>query len=193
MNPHVIELLGAYHDGELTTDRRHQVEDHLQGCPACRAELEALAELSSFLDADAVPDQTPPERFAAQVQLRLPRAPRSRQNGERPGELHSRPRWVLGVPLALIGASTFLQAAIWVTAFALTAVNVVYPSEKLFSGWIPTEGLFEIGANLLLFNAILLIGTIILWSAWMAVWLAWKRNQNESFIKGDLPWITSKS
>ena len=194
MNPHVIELLGAYHDNELTADRRHQVENHLQDCPACRTELEALEGLSSFLKADAMPGQTPPERFAAQVQLRLPRTsrPASPQNGERPGEQPPRPRWVLGIPLALIGASTFLQAAIWVTAFALTAVNVLDPS-ALFSSWIPTEGLFETGANLLLFNAILIVGTTILWSAWMAVWLAWKRNQNESSIKGDLPWITSKS
>lgn len=193
MSPHVSELLGAYHDGELTADRRQQVEEHLQDCPACRAELEALEELSTFLKADPVPDQTPSERFAAQVQLRLPRASQShsRQTEGRSGE--QLPRWVLGIPLALIGASTFLQAAIWVTAFVLTAVNELDPSAALFSGWIPTEGLFETGVNLLLFNAILLIGTTILWSAWMAGWLAWKRNQNESSIKGDLPWITSKS
>ena len=75
MNPHVSELLAAYHDGELPVNRQHQVEKHLQDCPTCRAELGALEELSSFLKADLVPHQTPPERFAAQVQLRLPRAP----------------------------------------------------------------------------------------------------------------------
>ena len=78
MNPHVIEWLAAYHDGELPAHRQHLVEKHLQDCPTCRAELEALEELSSFLKADFVPPHTPAERFAAQVQLRLPHASLSR-------------------------------------------------------------------------------------------------------------------
>ena len=71
MTPHVTDLLAAYHDGELSSNRRHLVDKHLQDCQTCRAELEALGELSSLLRADPVPYQTPPERFAAQVQLKF--------------------------------------------------------------------------------------------------------------------------
>ncbi len=180
MNPHVSELLSAYHDGELPPNRRHQVENHLEDCSTCRAELEALEELSSFLKADSVPHHTPPERFAAQVQLRLPRAARSHTYA-RAGQP---PRWVLGVPLALIIVWAFLQAALKVTAFILTADQVFGPRAVFFTSWITTKGFLETSGNLLLLNSILLIGTIILWSAWMALWLAWNRNKNASSIKG---------
>jgi len=180
MNPHVSELLAAYHDGELPVNRQHQVEKHLQDCPTCRAELEALEELSYFLKADFVPHQTSPERFAAQVQLRLPRASLSR-TGQNEGRT---PRWILGVPLALIIVWAFLQAALKVTAFILTTDQVLGPRAAFLNSWMTTAGFLETGANLLLFNTILLIGTIILWSAWMALWLAWNRNKNASFIKG---------
>jgi anti-sigma factor RsiW len=183
MNPHVSEFLAAYHDGELTSNRRHQVENHLQDCPTCRAELAALQELSSLLKADSVPHQTPLERFAAQVQLRLPRASLSRTH-ERAGQT---PRWILGVPLALIIVWAFLQAALKVTTFILTADQVLGTASgraAFFRNWITTESFLETSANLLLLNSILLIGTIILWSAWMALWLAWNRNQTESSIKG---------
>ena len=174
MNPHVTDLLAAYHDGELTSNRRREVEKHLQDCPTCRAELEALEVLSSYLKADSVPAYTSPERFAAQVQLRLPRSSLvyTRQKGEQ------LPRWVLGVPLALIIAWAFLQAAIWVTAMTLTAGPILGLPTEFFAGWMTTDGLFEAAVNLLLFNFILIIGTTILWSAWMALWLAWKKSQN---------------
>jgi anti-sigma factor RsiW len=178
MNPHVSELLAAYHDGELPSNRRHQVEEHLQDCSTCRAELESYVELSSLLKADVVPHQTVPQRFAAQVQLRLPRTlpSRTRQNGTQP------PRWAMGIPLVLILVWAFLQAAIKVTSLVLTADQ--FFGATLFNSWISTEGLFTTSANLFLFNAILFITMTILWSAWMAFWLAWKKNQNVSSIKG---------
>jgi anti-sigma factor RsiW len=178
MNPHVNELLAAYHDGELTSNRQHQVEKHLQDCPTCRAELEALEELSSLLKADSIPHQTSPERFAAQVQLRLPRTalPRTHQRVGQP------PRWMLGIPLALIIVWAFLQAALKVTSFILAADQVL--GAALFGSWLTTEGLFQTIASLLMFNTILLIGTTILWSTWMALWLTWNKNQTESSIKG---------
>ena len=177
MTLHVLELLAAYHDGELTPTRQRLVEKHLQDCAECRAELDAIQELSSLLKADPMPPQTSPQRFAAQVQLRLPRAlpSHARQNGE----LSS--RWVLGVPLALVLVWAFLEAAIRVTAFVLTADNVF--GVALFNGWISTEGLLETNASLLVFEAILLMGMTILWSAWMAFWLAWEKNRTNNLQK----------
>jgi anti-sigma factor RsiW len=183
MNQHVIDLLAAYHDGELSSSRRHLVDKHLQECRTCRAELEALEGLSSLLKADPVPAHTPPERFAAQVQLRLPHVspPRARQNIEQP------PRWMLGIPLALILVWAFLQGALRVTSFILTADSVLGTAggrAALFNGWITAQGLLETNADLLVFDTILLIGTIIFWSAWMAFWLAWTKTKNELSAKG---------
>lgn len=180
MNPHVSELLAAYHDSELPSNRQHQVEEHLQDCSICRAELESYVELSAFLKADVVPHQTPPQRFAAQVQLRLPRTLPSRIS---PKEGQP-PRWALGIPLVLILFWAFLQAAIKVTSFILTADQLFGQRAALFNSWIQTEELFVTSANLLLFNTILFITITILWSAWMALWLAWQKNQNVLSIKG---------
>ena len=183
MNPHVSEWLAAYHDGELPAKHQHQVEKHLEDCPTCRAELEALEELSSLLRADIVPARTPHERFAAQVQLRLPRASLSRT----PQRAGQPPRWTLGIPLVLITVWAFLQAALKVATFILTAdqvFGIAAGRAAFLNNWITTEGFLETSANLLLLNGLLLIGTIILWSAWMALWLAWNRNQTETSIKG---------
>jgi anti-sigma factor RsiW len=180
MNPHVSELLAAYHDGELTSNRRQQVEQHIQDCRTCRTELESFEALSSLLKTDLVPHQTPPQRFAAQVQLRLPRALSSRTH-QKEGQL---PRWVMSIPLLLILVWAFLGAAIRVTTFVLAADQFIGPREAIFSSWIKTESLFNTSASLILFNVILLICTTILWSTWMALWLSWKNNQNETSIKG---------
>jgi anti-sigma factor RsiW len=180
MNPHVNEWLAAYHDGELPAYRRQQVEKHLEDCAACSAELESFVELSSLLKVDQVPHQTPPQRFAAQVNLRLPRAVPSRT----PESHVYIPRWVMGIPLVLIIVWAFLGAAIRVTAFVLTADQALGQREAIFSNWIKAESLLNTSVNLILFNAILLICTTVLWSAWMALWLAWKNNQNEITIKG---------
>ena len=180
MNPHVIEWLAAYHDGELPSSRRGQVEEHLKDCPACRLELEALEELSSLLKADPLPAHTPSERFAAQVQLRLPRTSLS-QARQKTG---SHPRWMLGVPLALILVWAFLQAALWVTSATLTADQLFGSHTALFNPWLTTGGLFQTDASLFLINIGFLVVITVLWSAWMAFWLAWEKNKNESSIKG---------
>ena len=93
----------------------------------------------------------------------------------------------LGIPLVLIAVWAFLQAALKVATFILTAdqvFGIAGGRAALLKNWIATEGFLETSANLLLLNGLLLIGTIILWSAWMALWLAWNRNQTETSIKG---------
>jgi hypothetical protein len=72
MSNHVTEWLNAYLDGELKNGKLHQVEKHLVECEECRAELESLKNLSSLLHEVPAPEFTPTERFAAQVNLRLP-------------------------------------------------------------------------------------------------------------------------
>jgi len=172
MTSHVLEWLAAYHDGELTINRQRQVEQHLQDCQTCRAELDAIEGLSSLLKADPVPQQTPPQRFAAQVQLRLPRTspPFPRQNAD------PLPRWVLSAPLALIVVWAFLQSALWITSFILTADWFLGQRIVLFNSWLASESLPETIGDLLLLNAALLVGTTVLWATWMAFWWTWKQN-----------------
>jgi anti-sigma factor RsiW len=183
MNPHVNEWLAAYHDDELPVYRRQQVEKHLEDCTACRAELESFVELSSLLKVDQVPHQTPPQRFAAQVNLRLPRTVSSRTL-QKEDQL---PRWVMGIPLVLIIVWAFLAAALKVATFVLTTDQFLGAEggrEAIFSNWIQTESLLNTSASLFLFHVIIVICTSILFAAWMALWLAWKNNQNEIIIKG---------
>jgi anti-sigma factor RsiW len=167
MSEHVLEWLPAYHDGELPPGRSRQVEAHLQACPSCRAELQTLTGLSALLKADSLPQHTPPERFAAQVQLLLPRSvPHPKAD--------RLPRWVLGAPLALIVVWAFLQAALWVTSFVL-ATNSIFPD---LAPWLVSDNSLEMLGMLSLISFVLLAGAVILWATWMAFWWAWKYNQH---------------
>ena len=72
MPDHVTEWLNAYLDGELRGSRLHIVEAHFAECEACQAELRSLQDLSGLLHKVPTPEFISPERFAAQVNLRLP-------------------------------------------------------------------------------------------------------------------------
>ncbi|HET7144136.1 MAG TPA: zf-HC2 domain-containing protein [Anaerolineales bacterium] len=72
MSDHMAEWLNAYLDGELKGGRLHQMEAHLAGCDVCRAELQSLQRLSATLHEVPAPEFMSTERFAAQVNLRLP-------------------------------------------------------------------------------------------------------------------------
>lgn len=74
MSKHVSEWLHAYHDGELHGSRLRLVETHLAECEVCQAELESLENLSDLLHEVHAPEMVSAERFAAQVNLRLPHA-----------------------------------------------------------------------------------------------------------------------
>ena len=105
MTKHVSDRLGAYHDGELHGRQLQQVEAHLARCEACRAELENLQALTALLqESPAAETLTHPERFVAQVGLRLPRHP-ARPAWHRALELGWRT-----VPLGLFGAWAFVRA-----------------------------------------------------------------------------------
>jgi len=174
MSHHILEWLPAYHDGELSAGRRQQVEKHLLTCPDCSAELQAIEDLSALLKAEHSPRLTSPERFAAQVQLRLPHSS--------PQEIHPGgkvlPRWVLGAPLALLIGWAFLQAALIVTAIILNAVQVFGLQNQLWPNWVGAESLIEAVGSLFALNLGLLVLTAGLWSVWLAFWWVWNRSQN---------------
>ncbi len=119
MTEHVTAWLGAYHDGELRGRRLQQVEAHLAHCAMCRAELESLRALTALLQESPVAVHlTSPERFAAQVALRLPRRP-EQPAWQRALEIG----WRL-VPLGLLGAWAFVQAESIVVGVVLTALRM---------------------------------------------------------------------
>lgn len=75
MSEHILELLGAYLDGELYGGQLRRVETHLEECQYCLEEYQVLQALSVTLHDATVPDFPSPERLAADVALRLPRKP----------------------------------------------------------------------------------------------------------------------
>ncbi len=129
MSEHVLDWIGAYHDGELHGDRLRHVEAHLRTCAACQAELAALQNLAVRLQASPpMPARTPPEQFVAQVQLRLP--PRS---APVPGRQRVRQVAGLWLPLGALALWALGQAVIVVSGLALgvaavpAAIPVVLP------------------------------------------------------------------
>ena len=75
MSDHIVDLLGAYLDGELNSGQIHKVDAHLGECSSCLEEYYALQALSVTLHGMPMPEFPSPERFAADVALRLPRKP----------------------------------------------------------------------------------------------------------------------
>jgi hypothetical protein len=122
MSKHVTTWLGAYHDGELRGRRClpvRQVEAHLARCAMCRADLERLRALAALLqESPAAENLTPPERFVAQVGLRLPHRP-ERPAWQRALEVG----WQLA-PLGLVGAWAFVQAVFAMAGAVLVALRM---------------------------------------------------------------------
>ena len=123
MSNHVSEWLNAYFDGELTGKLLHQVEDHLAECEACQAELDSLEGLSELLHDVPAPEFTPADRFAAQVNLRIPhkQVVISRKQVMEAG-------WWM-IPVGLLASWIFIS-----TAFALGDVLLAAGNLGLLSG-----------------------------------------------------------
>jgi anti-sigma factor RsiW len=120
---HVLDWIGAYHDGELRGDRLRRVEAHLRACAACQAELDALQRLTARLHAaPPMPGRTPPEQFVAQVRLQL--APRRGPVSDR-----DRLRQAVGLwaPLGVVALWALGQAALLVGALALAVLPGAWP------------------------------------------------------------------
>jgi predicted anti-sigma-YlaC factor YlaD len=75
MSDHILELLGAYLDGELHGRQLHNVEEHLTACESCRAELASLQALSGILQEAPAAEFPSADRFPSHVTLRLARRP----------------------------------------------------------------------------------------------------------------------
>ena len=94
------ERIGALVLGQLSEDERFATEAHLDGCPACRAEAEALAPMASLLgrvDPERLaPSPAPPPRLGERIVRRIA--------AERRAERRRRTRLRLGLAAAAAAA-----------------------------------------------------------------------------------------
>lgn len=65
----VVELLSAFHDGELSPDKADAVGEHLAVCPNCSAELDALQKLSDM--AKQLDEPSPPRHVWPSIATQL--------------------------------------------------------------------------------------------------------------------------
>jgi len=198
MNQHVTTWLEAYHDGELHGLRLRQVETHLAQCTACRAELEGLRALSALLqESPATERLTSPDRFVAQVGLRLARRP---EQPVRRQVLET--GWRL-VPAGLLGAWAFVQAVFTVAGGVFIALGLggdavtgVLPN---WSGSWLTQALAWTGVRLggverialqllstlgwltVLNFALLIVIGLLFWS-WLASWWVRRRRHQTGMM-----------
>ena len=128
MSNHVSEWLNAYHDGELHGNRLRSVEMHLAECEACQAELDSLEDLSQLLQEVHAPEMVPAERFAAQVNLRLPR-PRAVTTSRKIREFG----WWM-IPVGLLASWVFVGTAFFLSEVLSVAGNLGFLSG--LSAWL---------------------------------------------------------
>ncbi|MBN1453744.1 MAG: zf-HC2 domain-containing protein [Anaerolineales bacterium] len=205
MSDHILELLDAFIDGELHGGQLHKVEAHLDECQSCLEEYYALQALSATLRDAPVPDFPSPERFAAEVALRLPRTPIkpvSKQALEFGWWLAP-----VGLIVAWIFASTTILVSNVVTAagdFGLldsaSAWLVTGPSGANYSAFLGQFGLLA-GTNLEWAEVIEAftrtnvsqifwqVSIALLYLSWLAIW--WARHTRQglrgAFDNGNVP------
>lgn len=196
MPKHVIEFLNAYLDSELKGSQLQQVEAHLVKCDVCRDELESLARLASLLHEVPAPEFTPPERFAAQVNLRLPhqRASASKNKALEIG-------WWM-IPVGLLGSWIFIGTSSLVSEILSAANNLGVLAGT--SDWLVFDSVSQARWSATLGQFGLLGGSSLDWAAfsealtrtslpqitvqvtiaflylsWMAVWWTRRRRQEQ--------------
>jgi anti-sigma factor RsiW len=164
MNEHVMDWLAAYHDGELHGTRLRQVERHLEGCPDCRAELEAMKALSALLqEHPAMPKRTAPERFVAQVKLRA--QPPFGAAAQPP--FGTTAGWLV-IPLGLLGLWAFVQAILLVSQLVLIMLPLFDGLWGTPSAWFPGQT----AAQFFLLDMALTAVLAALFWGWLAGWWA---------------------
>ena len=202
MPDHVTEWLNAYLDGELRGSRLHIVEAHFAECEACQAELDSLEGLSELLHDVPAPEFTPADRFAAQVNLRIPhkQVVISRKQVMEAG-------WWM-IPVGLLASWIFIS-----TAFALGDVLLAAGNLGLLSGvseWlgsVPSNHVYlsttigQIGllsgtglnwaeatetfTRVSLPEIIIQISIALLYVSWIAIWWArHTRQQHGQLLEG---------
>jgi len=132
------ESLGAYALGQLPADEVPALKAHLEGCPSCRAELDALTSVAGLM-ARADPDRlgeapTPPPELGDRVLASISDERASGRRGRR-----------LRLGLALGGVTAAVAAAV-LAIFVLPGGSVEPPSRQVSFEALPKR--LKVGARL---------------------------------------------
>ena len=193
MSDHILDLLGAYLDGELHGGQLRKVETHLDECQVCLEEYYSLQALSATLRTAPAPDFPSTERFAADVTLRLPRKP-VKPLRRRTLEIGW---WLAPVGLIVIwvffSTTTLLSNLVTtVNGFGLldsaSAWLVAGSSGTNYSAFIGQFGLLEQGslewftasenfAKTILSGVFWQVSIAMLYLSWLAIW--WARHTHQ--------------
>ncbi len=117
MSDHMLEWLGAYLDGELRNGQLRKVQAHLETCKSCMLAFQDLQAVKDALHEVPAPAFPAPERLAAEVALRLPRA-QIKPMRQRTLEIG----WWLA-PVALLLALIFIHTTFLVSEMVTTAAD----------------------------------------------------------------------
>lgn len=115
------EQLGAYALGQLDADAGVAVRAHLDGCPACRAELTEIAPLANLLrrvDPDRLTDQGAPPPHLGEEIVRRVRAQATDRDARRHQPVSQRRAWALPVAAALLAGIVGVGVGVAVAAQA---------------------------------------------------------------------------
>ncbi len=206
MKEHATHWLGGYVDGELRGLRLRWVESHLAECSACRSELQALKNLRALLlESPGVEGALPPERFVAEVGLRLTRR-QARPPAQRTLEL----AWRMA-PAGLLLGLAFVQTVSILVGVLRLALSVGYGGDVAALVFPPAAGGVSLGDVLSLSPAsvagavemlagfvqegaavawlpvlYLLLVTVIatLYWSWLASWWVRRRHQQRAASNG---------
>lgn len=197
MPEHVNEWLNAYLDGELKGRQLQSVQSHLADCESCQAELKSLERLTVVLHEVPAPAFTAPERFAAQLNLRLPH-----RQSTLPRKRILEVGWWM-IPVGLLGAWVFISTSALVSdllsaaqiAGLLTSVSdwVVF-SPAMQANWSAVLGQvgilsgnsFNWAATTETFTRTYLpqislhVSIALLYLSWLAIgWARYRRDQHQ--------------
>ena len=190
MSDHILELLGAYMDGEVKNRDIQKVEQHLDECLSCQDEYASLQTLSLALHEAPLPDFPSAKHFAADVALRLPR------KAEVPISSKVLEIGWWAAPLGLLSAWIFIITTNLISEL-LSAANIFGLVESLETGtssqanWSATLGNFGLlsGSNLQWAEMLeaftrstapqiaFQVAIAILYLSWMAIW--WARHTGQ--------------
>ena len=203
MSNHVTEWLNAYLDGELYEGRLQQVEAHLAECDACLAELDSLEKLSDLLQEAPAAEFSPPERFASQISLRLPR-----QRAAAPRKKILEIGWWM-IPVGLLAVWIFTSGIFFVYDMLLVAnrgglltdvsdwVRFGTPSTANWSSVLAQIGILrgnsldlaastEIFTTTSLLQITLQVSIALLYLSWIAIWWTRQMRQRSQYFGADL-------
>jgi anti-sigma factor RsiW len=103
-----VQILGAYHDGELPDADRARVDAHLRECPSCAAELAGIREASRMLR------EAPFDELSSAQLAKIHNAVE---------DVDDYRIWRIGGSLGLIAASIFVIGMAWLNAMPSPARN----------------------------------------------------------------------